>query len=272
MRTWTYAVGAVAVASALGVAVVAQGSASQAVLGPAGSPAATVSGGGGRQLPAGFEVLADTGTDAAVIALSDSYQGRVMLLAQTGDNPLWPGTTTVWEGVRDAKGIHPTTGRNAGDDETPAAQSLPGFHAVHRTQTGVIGLYTGAPSRIAVGSVAGIIAPVRPGLVAFYLPPLLERDSTPSRGRRSPPRRVHEASCGRSFAERTTTWLPARKLSGREGGSASPRAARPGCKRLLGIASWTNLTTVEEHVADTLIHHLHGRDRSRASGGRAADW
>lgn len=97
-----------------------------------------------------------------------------MVLSQTGQNPWWPGTTTVWEGVRDEHGVvHPTSGSNsnAGDDEKPSDQARPGFHAVAQTELGIIGLYAGpSTTRITLAGVKAVTGVARGGVVAFFIP------------------------------------------------------------------------------------------------------
>jgi len=164
---------AVLAAGVVAVAVSGSATAGVATLGSAAAtavPTTTTTAAAAAAGPPGFQVLADTGVDTVVTALSDTYSGRVMLLASTGDNPLWPGTTTVWEGISDGRGVHPTSGANADDDETPASQALAGFHALHRTQSGLFGLYTGGPTQISVGGVPAVVAAARPGVVAFFVP------------------------------------------------------------------------------------------------------
>jgi len=137
-----------------------------------GATAATAPSVGTAGAPGGFRLLASTTLPNSVESLSGPFTGVVDLLAEVDQNPAWPGSTTVWEGVTDSSGVHPITGSNAdaNNGESPADQAKPGFHAVLRVQSGLIGLYTGAPSSITAGGVPAVVRQVTPGMVAFLVP------------------------------------------------------------------------------------------------------
>jgi hypothetical protein len=86
---------------------------------------------GAAGLPGGFRLLASTTLPNSVESLSGPVAGVVDLQAEVNQNPAWPGSTTVWEGVTDSSGVHPITGSNADANhgETPADQAKPGMVA-----------------------------------------------------------------------------------------------------------------------------------------------